>query len=542
MEFEAFGDLQVFRPRASVEREIRYASEAHLRSRIPVGRYVKKEEINRIVQHQFKFYSDLLNELLPAVASRDFLEFVLNEFETASKIEQLQRTGRLTENEIERWMRLNKTVRRATKYIAERIILLQPDESPAAEKKFLLPIAEKVWICAEEMVDLYVVSDLVHSIYPEHSFLEILPPGKSDYLNQGLLVDNLDIERRIDLDVENRNRFIPDPTFVLDFNEHDKIIGEAVKDSIGVTYLEALQIIAQIIEGSRPPPVGFPIPFIHREILVDTFSNALVHSPGIIERVLTGFTLSKKQMESEGREIWKPKQEYRAYRRAFFECPHPTGQHIAFSKAMAIESLIIMQKDVVFGKLPPEWMSPTVEKSLKKLSNEAGKWFENTVEENLKKIGFQGIKSAKKGIGFADKRIIIPPEVGEIDFVGYSAEEKILLVVECKLVRDSFEPKLFQDDIHEFVNAKKAYVKKFRKKVDWVKDNVSSISEALTSTGIYEADVEASKVAAVMITFIPTIASYFIADYPCVSLTEFILAYENSEEFPYQVGVEIIPG
>lgn len=503
---------------------------------------MNEEEINAIIQHQFKFYSGLLNELLPAVASTNFLDFVLNEFETASRIEQLQKEGRLNLDENKRWINLNKTIRRATKYIAERIILLQPDEAPAAEEEFLLSLAEKIWICAEEMVDLYVVSDLIHSIYPEHSFLDILPVGERDYLYQGLLVDKPDIERRVSLDVESRNRFIPDPTFVLDFNEHDKIIGESVKGNIGVTYMEALQIILKVIEGCQPSPIGFPIPFVHKETLINSVSKVFGHPPEVIDRVVSGFTLSKKQMESEGREIWKPKQEYRAYRRAFFECPHPSGPHISFSKAMAYESLLILRKDVTFGKLPPEWMNPIIEKSLKRLSNEAGKWFENTVETNLKTIGFQGVKSAKKGIGFADKRIIIPPEVGEIDFIGYSVKEKILLVVECKLVRDSFEPKLFQDDIHEFVNARKAYIKKFRKKVNWVKNNISSVSEALTSTKIYESDVEPRKVAGVMITFIPTIASYFIDDYPCVSLTEFMLAYENSEEFPYKIGVEIIPG
>lgn len=44
-----------------------------------------------------------------------------------------------------------------------------------------------------------------------------------------------------------------------------------------------------------------------------------------------------------------------------------------------------------------------------------------------------------------------------------------------------------------------------------------------------------------MITFVPTIASYFIDDYPCLSLTEFMLAYEKATKFPFEIGINSIP-
>ena len=40
-----------------------------------------------------------------------------------------------------------------------------------------------------------------------------------------------------------------------------------------------------------------------------------------------------------------------------------------------------------------------------------------------------------------------------------------------------------------------------------------------------------------MVTLYPTYASYFIADYPCVALSELMTAYRENESWPYDKGV-----
>lgn len=533
MALERFQNFQIFRPGNLAELEIHNASESHLRSEFNPGRYTKKEEINAILKHLFKFYEKLLAELLPLIASRDFLEFVLYQYEIASRIEGLYKGNKLNNVEAREWLLINKTFRRAAKYLAERIVLLPPNEKTSEIDADSLVTAEKVWICAEELVNLYVVSDQTHSIFPDESYLDILPRDRSDYFKQGLSIELPDAESRVYLDSKNRERFIPSPSFIFDAQAHEEIIGQAFKESVGVTSIEAFGLLSNIIERSLPDPNGLPIPFVNKRMLIDNCSKLLGISKEAVEKVISGFTISKHQMEKEGRELWKPKQEYRAYRRAFFEYPFNSEPHLTFSKEMAMESFVVLRKDIIFKKMPSEWLTSSLEKSLSGLSNEAGKWFEIIVEDNLKKLNYIGIKSAKRGIGLGDNRITIPPEVGEIDYIGYSEKESILLLGECKLVGDTFEPKLFRDDIYEFVTSKKSYANKFRKKVEWVRNNSLSICKALESTGLYQGKISSNKIAGVIITFIPTIATHFIKDYPCVSLTEFMLDYERKGTYPY---------
>jgi hypothetical protein len=537
MYMESIGGIQIFRPRSSSEWDIRIASERHLRSRFTIRKYDNKDDINSILQHQFAFYSNELGKLLPVVASRDFLEFVLFQFDLATQIEQLYKEGELSKAEDERWKEIGGVIRRALKYIAERVVLLYPDEAPSGDTELLLPAAERIWICAEEMVNLYMESDQTFSLFPDDISLEILPVGEHDYFAVELRKNCSDIHARVRYDLSNRHRFISDQSVLFDIEEHDKIIGKALKDTIGVSYREALGIIAEIIRGAQPASNGFPVPFIHKAQILDLCAERLDFARDEIKKVVAGFTISKQQMELEGREVWKPKQEYRAYRRGFFEFPHPSGEHLAFSKEMAAECFAILRRGVIFGQFPAEWRSESVNKSLSALSNLVGEHFEKVVEENLRTINFIGLRSAKKSIGVGEKRIVIPPDVGEIDFVGYSEVERIILIAECKIIRDSFEPRFFRDDVSDFVRSKKAYINQLRKKVEWARDNQASIYEALVSTGLYKGSVEPEYLAGALITYLPTIASCFIDDFPCISLTELMLDYESTGSWPYNLGI-----
>ena len=208
-----------------------------------------------------------------------------------------------------------------------------------------------------------------------------------------------------------------------------------------------------------------------------------------------------------------------------------------WSKEMAGECLIHLEAGVAFRHLPPEWRSSSIDRALEALSLKAGKWFENIVTDNLAKVGIVGERSLKDGIGQGGKRITIPSDVGEIDFLGYSPDEQLLVIIECKLVQSALEARYFRDEINEFVNSRRAYAKKFRKKIDWVLANTPSIGEALASIKDYDTRIAPHHVAIAMITLYPTIASCFIEDFPCVSLTELMMGYEKVGKWPYEVGL-----
>jgi len=536
--FERFGDIEIYRPQLSGELKLRLESEAHLRSAFSPGIYSAPEEINKILLHQFTFYSKKFEDIIPKLASRHFIEFVLFQFDQAPVIEDKYKHGELPNHEATRWRELGSTFRRSVKYLVERIVLLQPDEAPDTPEESLILLLDEIWIAAEEMVKLYLSSDQTFMVFPQHSTLEIHPEGSFDICSLDIH-KNCDIQEVVRRDTANRRSVIgADATFIEDVGVHNRIIGNALKETIGVSYDEAISLLAVVIRDSMPAPEeGFPVLFLHRANLIEALHQYVKLPKEAIEIILDGFTIRKADMESEGREVWKPKQEYRALRRAFFEMPHATGTHLAFAKSMALESLNQLAMSVVFRQIPPEWKSETVDAAIATLSNQAGNWFETVVEKSLKGIGFVGLRSIKKQIGNKSSIIKIPPEVGEIDFLGYSKSEKLLLIAECKMVQGGFEGKFFRDDIKEFVTSKKSYLNKYSRKVKWLQENTPLVINALNSIGLYAAPIQPLVIATAIITYYPTMAQYFIEEYPCVSITNLILDYEDKGEWPYTLGI-----
>lgn len=537
MNFEELGGVKIFRPRASNEVKLRIEAEKNLRSEFAIGKYTDKQTINQILQHQFGFFISFLDQLLPMVASLDFLTFLLDEYDKTSEIDRLYKSDQLDNDDKERWASLGPTVRRAIKYLAERVILFLPAQMPDASDEEIIESTEKIWICVEELVRHYILSDQTFMVFPDDTIFEIHPEGSLHYWT--LEISNqcaTEIQERTRIDTANRDRFIPSPSFDLESSKHESIIGNAFRNTMRISYVEVLGTLRTFIDGAEPPQDGFPIPFVHREQTLTSMASHLNFSQQVVEQTIAGFSISKSDLENEGREIWKPKQEYRAFRRGVFEAPHSTGTHLLFSKSMAKECAIQLVGGVVFKDIPPEWRNDEINLALETLSNEAGKWFEQIALDNLETVGIFGVKSIKRGIGQQENRII-PPEVGEIDFLGYSPNENLLVLCECKMVRGGFEPKYFRDEIQEFVTSRKSYFKKFQRKIDWVRNNVNGLSNALMSVREYDAPIKPTHIATAVITLYPSIVSCFANDFPCVTITEIMMGYEKKHSWPFDSGI-----
>lgn len=539
MYFEQIGGVRIFRPRASHEIEVRTQAEQNLRSAYEVGKYTDRDGINQILHHQYAFFTNLLEQVLPQIASLDFLIFVLAEYEGTAKIDRLYKSGDLDSNDKMRWAELGPVVRRAIKYLAEQIILLVPKSSLDMPTESALEILEQAWICAEELVRYYLLSDQTFMIFPESTVLEIHPEGALHYwtLELNAVQAASETQERTLLDTEHRDRFVPTPSFDLDVREHEELLKTAFEETIGISYLRALGILHTLIDGAELPEEGFPIPFVHRDQTLDLLSSHLGFPRRSVEQVLAGFSISRSQLEAEEREVWKPKQEYRAFRRGIFEVEHSTGTHWVFSKALARECVIQLVGGVVFKDLPHEWRSGRINAALDALSNKAGRWFEKVVLECLESVGISGVSSQKNGVGRGEDRVLIPAGVGEIDYLGYSLKEKLLVVVECKMVRGGFEPKYFRDEVSEFITSSDSYFAKFQRKVDWVRSNVDIICQALGSVRDNDIIAKPTHLATAVVTFYPTIASFFAEQFPCVTLTEVMTGYEEKNRWPYVKGI-----
>ncbi len=536
MYFENYDGIKIFRPRSSANLHIRFEAEQNLRIKFKPGVYTTSDDINQILQHQFQFYETKLSQLLPQLASRDFLEFLLSQFNCSTEIENLFQEGRLSHEQGQRWKELEPTFRRAIKYMAECIVQLQPDEEPSAKEEQLLSLGEEAWRCAEEMVQMYILSDQTHYLFHDDTIFTIFPPGEELYYSHEIKKDFSDLLKRSVSDVQNRSRFVPDPSFIFDLKRHDQILRNAFDELVGTSYLTAINFLHQIIQNCKPAPGGFPIPFMHKEKTVKAFAEQFKISMSIASKIIDGFSITKQKLESEDPKVYKPKREYRAYRRAFFQMPHSTGEHFTFSTSMANENLTLLMKESIFGHFPSEWLSQQIKSALGKLSNEAGSWFEKIVADNLKQLGFLG-RGYKDTIGFGSDQIQIPADVGQIDYLGYLPSENLLLIVECKLVNDSFEPKYFRDELQSFIYSNNSHVKQLRRKSDWLRTNLNLICKALSSCNHIKTTVHPQKIAGAIITLLPAFATYFINDYPCVSITELRMNFEKCGHWPYTKGV-----
>ena len=135
---------------------------------------------------------------------------------------------------------------------------------------------------------------------------------------------------------------------------------DTFQNDFDATYGQFLHILKETIDASRPSPMGFPTLFIHREDLISQASEASSLPRSAIELAIDGFTVNPEVLKSEGRELWNPKQPSRALRRGFFLFPHPTGVHLAFSHAMAMENMIHLVNSVPYQKLPPAFIKAQV--------------------------------------------------------------------------------------------------------------------------------------------------------------------------------------
>jgi hypothetical protein len=536
MYFEDYNGKKIFRPRPSVQLQIRQEAEKHLRIKFVPGIYRSLTDINKIIHHQFQFYDTKLSELLPQLASRDFLEFLLFQFNCASDIENLFRQGNLSPEQGENWKKLEPTFRRAIKYMAECIVQLQPGDEPVFHHEQLLSLGEKAWICAEEMVQMYILSDQTYYLFPDDTIFTILPPGEELYYSHEIKKNFSDLLKRSVSDVQNRSRFVPDPSFIFDLKRHDQILGNTFDEFIGTSYLTAINFLHQMIQNCKPSPGGFPIPFMHKEKTVKAFAEQFKISIPIASKIIDGFSITKQKLEYEDPKVFRPKREYRAYRRAFFQMSHSTGEHFTFSTSMANENLTLLMKESIFGHFPSEWLNQEIKSALGKLSNEAGAWFEKIVADNLRQLGFLG-RNYKNTIGFGSDQIQIPADVGQIDYLGYLPSENLILIVECKLVNDSFEPKYFRDELESFIYSNNSHVKQLRRKSDWLRTNLNLICKALSSCNHIRTNVTPKTIAGAFITFLPAFATYFINDYPCISITELRMDFEKNGHWPYDKGI-----
>ncbi|OCG16955.1 hypothetical protein [Gilliamella sp. WF3-4] len=519
------GGIEIFRASYEHEERVYTRIKESVFKHFQPGTYTDKSEIVKIVNLIYAQYYEILDEYFPKVDPRSFIIFLAAEYERYGKVADAYKNNKLSKDDEEFWASYAAYSRRGIKYLLELCCRSKMELSKVAsaqeDREYAISM---VFIAAEELVSLYMRSEHYNSFLDELTLT--LNPEKYTYFNveqDGIL--NFDI-RKSACDLEKYIRF---PMFLQDIHAHDDILNESFVDKLGVSYKDLIGTLLGIIEtcsdSANPEALGK----FKWQVAIREIANRLSITLSQAELILNGFCLSSENLEE--RELFRPKQEYRAYKRAFFKNSIDGVNCVYFSRRMALECLNLLICDVPFKKLPPEWCSKRVKKSLDVLSLKAGRWFEKVVEQNLNTIGIKGSSSIKALNLSKNNRLKVPDEIGEIDFLGFHEDQKLLVIIEVKQVGFATEPRMHLDDLSKFTYGPKSYSAKFIKKYNWVLDNIEEVEKHFSYK--FNCTSKLNVAGYAMITLYQTMAAIKIKEFTCISLSEFMNEFTATEVWPF---------
>lgn len=526
--------ITLFRPSFSAERKVSYEAAKFLGQNFKDGRYEDFQDVDKIFKKLVEFYRNKLNELEPLLASREVFDFLMIQYDRGAVLDEIEKNGFAEFKDKEQWHIIGPTYRRAIKFLAEKMLLSADTKGPKIPQNNLIPSIENAIIFAEQLINYCILSDQTR-LFPKDTVVDINCSDIQNYLNHSVGDTRiLEYWERVSFHRDQLNDVYGDVLLHFDVPKVASYLDETLGNSFGFTFTEAIGLLNWLNDHAKPDSETTPICFVLKEKVVASMAEVFGKSPDVIEKILSGFSVRKLEVEKEKRNYWNPQCHSRAYRRGIFEMPHVSGMHLAWSKSLFAESIILFLADLQFGQFPNEWRTESVEKSIASIVSDRGKWFENKVAEKLSELGFLGVKS-RNYIGNGESSISFP--VGEIDYLGVNPIDNTVLFLECKMLQDGTEPKMWKNQIESFISSSsnKSFEKKFEKKIDWLLENRGYIFKALRSEKLLSKS-DPKYFHTSFVTFSPSPATYFLSKHNCVSLPELLRDLHNYEKWPYQLG------
>lgn len=513
-------DQHIISVPAELENSLIARAAKHLREVYPAGLYTEVNDMNGILKRQYQYYSTLLEEQLRPIATREFLQMILHQYDQSCELEWRRKAGTLTGHDDARWGN-RPFFRRALKYIAESIVAKPAKRNGEYSRRTLPRRVTTIVVAAEQLVAFANTSTQTYALLPEETSIVIRPDGDGQYLSvTSPRVELLGFAQRVDAVVRNISSVIPNSENLLHaVGMQAPHVDKAFQNSLDVSYTELVGLACDIIERIVPPANDFPIPVVSHAELLRGLSERTHLRPSQIELLIQGFSVCRGSLAKVPREVFRPNQEHRLYRRGFCLLEDEDGDWVVWSRELAKESLVFLVEGAVFKQAPSEWQSPAIESALATLSNVGGEWFEAIV---LRGLTSNGVTAAgfKKRFRAENVSWQIPPQIGQIDCIFYCDVSKKLVVADSKLTRHSTEAALFRNELQKYVWSESSYEKQISVKAEWVAQNITRIRPALEAVGILGKEERVEGVAAAIITYSPSIAAYFTKDVVVIALCE----------------------
>ncbi len=527
--FEARYEAKHFKlPELAIERSFDVEVVEHVTQSFPPGVYTDATVIDQICKAVIQFCRARITQLMTEIASEKYLVHLLSLWESMAPVQDDSIDGKLDKGDAAIWAIRGRSLRRATKYLSQQCILSAPKFllTPRLSKSEYDKKFDQLLIAAEHLVQYSFAVEQTRLYFSDSTELLVTSSAIPEISISDVQLSNRILQFN---NLEKKHAALREQLighlFEDNFKLHQPILNDAFKKEFGLTYQEVQDCILMIAwrQGNVQQVQGAT-----RAKVFKALSQSMCINASRFKRVLSAFVLTKQDMETEEQSYFDPKARFRPFRRGVFEYEANGGEYWVWSVRMAWESAAELFRGLVYKQVPAEWKSDVINLAVERLSAEGSKWFETLVRQQLIDHGIVG-SSFKSQIGTGDSRVDIPAEVGELDFLGYSEHSKQLVLVECKMVQMATDPKMWRRDNSEFITrTKNSYASKFRRKIEFVRNNRVGVIKALG----HDCSEDDHDLGVAMVTLYPSLVSAFITDFPCLSVTELIEKLEQSKCWP----------
>ncbi len=535
------GSLDIYFPNPNSRINLRNEIEYHLRTNYNPGTYIGNQA-NEISKHLFCFYNSEFKKTIHLIDDPFFIYFTLFNFDKATKIEYQFRNHQLNKEDSILWKKKGPLYRRTLSYLLDEMISrfkfpITPQQ-PFAKS---LMDYDRLFLLSEKAIEYSTISNEI--FYLNESYKIKVNPSGSQYFIESIntkesrrysALHNCYL-RQTSRDSKLREKFLIGKPYEQDWIKHGEFLNESFTVTMGISYNEFMFLLTSIILNTKPIEDENDIPLVKKDHFLSDIASQLNLTVQQINNFFEGLILKKEHFRQNIRTFTKFKQMYRVAKRPFLEIRKSDGTFLTWSNEMVKERLTFLDNDFIFKSLPPEWNNKMICQSVNKISNDAGKWFEKQVKQNFISRGIVGDKIKDKILpnnGLLNCRM-----VGGFDFLGYSATDNIILLIECKFINPGFEPKSYNDDLKAFTNPSNGYIKKMDKKLDWVIKNFSQTKVELEGRFKIRIPDSCCTIGSAFFTYINTFAFAFIPIYPCVSFTEFFFNFDLKNKWYFKTGI-----
>ena len=512
--YKKYFGIPILTPRESVISDVRKKTEKFVRSKIEPGVYRDCNLINNLFKDVFSFLNEEIKPLIKKLSNVQTLSFLFFQYSLSCKIEALSRT-QSHNRDYELWVHDRGCLRRSLKFLIEKIAEnYQSDEDiqkndSGLSLEYLIEFTEMSFFFS-------MLSASTYGVNKDKTILEVTDSS-----------DSCDFDDFIKVSIENID---PDafPQSVRTFHIFNEKNGSPLSKCIAYFQNEsknAFQSLAndsyehfwyilEILKNNcSPDELGvycIPTNEIKREI-----TKSFSISKHCVDLFFNTFSLTQYELQTNPREIFKTKQRNRLKIKSILQINLSGEDYSMYTKETIDEGRIMLVDSLIYKTLPEEWQNDDMKLSFSRINKQFGSDFEKLVCDYLSKKMFEG-RSYKNNMPCKGK---IPPEVGEIDYLGFSRKEKCIVCFEFKNVRGSTDPLEFRDDLNQFIYKRDSYLNKYRKKVEFVKSNISKLVDWFSKK--YNITLTSEKIMTAIITYAPNISQYFINEYKCLALAQF---------------------